>query len=82
MLGKRQFSLGFLLIELTCVGVALSLFRAVSLFEMEPIGLAFLVGAVLVSGAAVGAWFGRPGSGAAVALVALFVLALFLPGVH
>jgi hypothetical protein len=79
---KWQFSLAFLLIEVACIGVALSLFRAVSLFEMEPIAPLFLVAAIAVSGTAIGAWFGKPALGAALAVAVLLVVALFLPRVH
>jgi hypothetical protein len=82
MIGKRQFSLGFLLFEVSCVATALGMFRVLTLTEALPIAPLFFLAGVAASEMAIGGCFGRPGVGATVAVLgvlsALSLLARFL----
>ena len=83
MIGKRQFSLRFLLAETFVIGCALAIFRVAFIVHGGPGQLLVGVGLVFV-GAAVGGWFGSMAEGAKLALLTLLVSGilgfLFLAG--
>jgi hypothetical protein len=82
MVRKRQFSLGFLLFEVSCVATALGMFRALTLTEALPIAPLFFLAGVAASGMAIGGCFGRPGVGATLAVFAVLTVLSFLPRVQ
>lgn len=59
MLGKRQFSLGYMLLEISWIGIALGLICA-SLGPIKPEAqAAFVIAGMLAGSAAIGGLFGQ-----------------------
>jgi hypothetical protein len=84
MLGTRQFSLGYLLLEIFWVAAALGSFRAIMALpeEYAAAGPPLLLAAVVAVGAALGGVFGQMRWGAVLAvLLALVSGLLLLPAV-
>ena len=83
MLGKRQFSLGYLLLEISLVGAAMGMFRAATALPegYEALGLVLLVASVGAGGAAIGGLFGRMLEGVFWAIAFGILAALFMPAV-
>lgn len=82
MLGKRQFSLGYLMLEIFWVAVALGCFRAAFDSTTEPYAATtlFMLAGMVTAGAAIGGLFGRMAIGALVGFGIILVLGL-LPAV-
>ena len=83
MLGKRQFSLGYLMLETFWVALALGSFRAaMSLPEdFEWLGLPAILFSIDAAGAAIGGLYGRMIMGALIAIGLILIGALFVPAV-
>jgi hypothetical protein len=76
---KRRFSLGFLFMEVTWIGIALGLFCAAARGSKPDDARAmFFAAGMLASGAAIGGLFGRMITGVYWTLVAFALLAIGL----
>jgi hypothetical protein len=80
MLGKRQFSLGYLLLEIFWVGAALGLFRAAVAVD-DSASQPLLLAGIGATGAAIGGLSGRMRIGAAVAVFLALAIDQLLPKV-
>jgi hypothetical protein len=81
LLRKRQFSLGYLMLEMFWIAAALGSFRAMTVPD-NGLSPALLIGAVASSGAAIGGLFGNMRAGVGWTLAAGMLLSLFLPAVQ
>jgi hypothetical protein len=80
MLGKRQFSLRYLLLQIFWVAVALGTLRALaSLPENPAAGPLLLIALVIAIGAAIGGCFGQMIWGVVWAVLLAIVFGLLLP---
>lgn len=73
MLGKRQYSIRFMLLEIALVSFALGLIRA-GIIVNGGVGLLLMLASLIVVGAAVGGVFGNMLGGAGLAVATLFVI--------
>jgi hypothetical protein len=83
MLGKKQFSFGYVMLEIFWVAVALGFFRAAFSPPLEPYDASslFLFVGIAAAGAAFGGLFGRMVIGAIAAVAIALLLGLLLPAV-
>ena len=76
---KRRFSLGFMFLEVTWIGIALGLFcAAFQGSEPDDVRAMFFSAGVLASGAAIGGMFGRMITGVYFTLIAFALLGIGL----
>jgi hypothetical protein len=85
MLAKRQFSLGYLLLELSCIAVSIGLVRSIYLTWnlMQPRPWVYTIpAAIVVVPAAIGGLFGQMRIGAIIgfALMVLYLLGVLFRG--
>jgi len=73
MLRKRQFSISFLLLELTCIAGALGMFRFAMTEGLEDVAPLLFLAGVGLFGTALGALVGRPVLMAVILMAALIV---------
>jgi hypothetical protein len=83
MLGNRQYSLSYLLLEIFWVAAALGSFRAITALPegYAAAGPPLVLGVVVAIGAAIGGAFGRMVIGAVVAVILALLAGLLLPAV-
>lgn len=82
MVGKRQFSMAFVLFELACIATAFAAFRAASMPEIQDYRPLFFLPGIAATGMTIGGFFQRPILGAILALLSVGVVAFFLPTVQ
>jgi hypothetical protein len=74
MIAKCQFSLAFLLFEMSCIAAALAMFKTASMYNVSGGGSLFAIGGVATIGVAIGGPFGRPLWGAALTIAIVFAV--------
>jgi hypothetical protein len=79
MLNKRQFSLGFLLIELSLIACALGMFRAGTIPDLGDIAPLLFLAGITLFGLAFGNLFERPILGTVFATIVIVVAAAMGP---
>jgi hypothetical protein len=80
MLGKRQYSIRFLLLEIFLVALALGLIREAFILGSGP-GEPLIIAALFVIGAALGGLFGSMAIGIGLTVVGLCIASLLLAAV-
>src|SRR5207302_7679536 len=82
MIRPRQFSLGYLFLELFWVATSLGLFRAANYDEQGLHGLFLVIAGVAAAGAAFGGLFGNMLAGVGWTLFVATIIGMLLPAVN